>query len=255
MARAFIQCNNTFDFTTGEKRLTPINPNVYNAYYGLRELGFECIFFETYEELLEWHHVKSEIICGGIGMIHRRLKDFDINTDEINYPDELNSYLKRDIWYSTINEVRDSPEQWPVFVKSVEGKKLTGKVIASITDLVGCGSCDDNYDVICSNVKDIISEWRVFVRYGKVLDVKPYKGDWTVHYDPEIIKNTINDYTTAPAAYSIDFGVTSEGETILIEVNDGYALGCYGLSYWLYSKFMLSRWAELTDTVDDYWYI
>ena len=55
--------------------------------------------------------------------------------------------------------------------------------------------------------------------------------------------------------YGINFGVTSKGETLLVEVNEGYALGCYGLLPDLYVKMIITRWAELTDTLDEYWYI
>lgn len=37
-----------------------------------------------------------------------------------------------------------------------------------------------------------------FVRYGKILDVRLYKGDWKVHYNPSIIENAIKDYVNAP---------------------------------------------------------
>ena len=81
--------------------------------------------------------------------------------------------------------------------------------------------------------------WRVFVRYGKILDIRPYKGDWKVHYAPSVIEDAIKAYTTAPNSYGIDFGVTSGGETLLVEVNEGYALGCYGLFPHLYAKFLI----------------
>ncbi len=29
--------------------------------------------------------------------------------------------------------------------------------------------------------------------------------------------------------FSMDFGLTDDGRTLLIEVNDGYSIGCYGL--------------------------
>ena len=47
------------------------------------------------------------------------------------------------------------------------------------------------------------------------------------------------------------FGVTGEGRTLLIEMNDGYSIGCYGLNDVLYAKFLYARWAELTGTVDE----
>ena len=217
--RAFIQCDRIDGL--------PINPNVYNAYYGLRNLGFECIFFKTYQELLDHHHTRGEVISGGLEII----------------------------WRSKINYIRDHPREWPVFIKSVEGKRLTGKVISELKDLVGCGCCDDNYDILCSTPVEFISEWRVFVRHGEILDVRPYKGDWKKHYDPEVIKDAIKDYKSSPLAYGIDFGVTSDEKTLLIEVNDGYALGCYGLQAHTYAKFLLTRWAELTDTFDEFWYL
>ena len=66
--RAFIQCDRIDGL--------PINPNVYNAYYGLRNLGFECIFFKTYQELLDHHHTRGEVISGGLEIIRKRLSDF-----------------------------------------------------------------------------------------------------------------------------------------------------------------------------------
>jgi succinate-acetate transporter protein len=41
-------------------------------------------------------------------------------------------------------------------------------------------------------------------------------------------------------------------KTLLIEVNDGYALGSYGLFYIDYAKILAARWAELTGTKDEY---
>ena len=49
----------------------------------------------------------------------------------------------------------------------------------------------------------------------------------------------------------MDFGVTADGRTLMIEVNDGYSLGCYGLLYLDYAKLLSARWAELTDTYDE----
>lgn len=233
----------------------PCNLNAFTAFVGLRAMGYECIFFQKYEELIEHNHSKEELIVSGIGMIKRRLQDFGINCAAINYPRKLSKYLGRKIWRSTINEIANNPKVWPVFIKSVEGKRLSGRVISSIHDLVGCGCCDNDYEVLCSEPVDFIAEWRVFVRYGKILDVRPYKGDWKIHYDPSVIEKAIKDYTTAPNAYGIDFGATSNGKTLLVEVNEGYALGCYGLLPHLYAKFIITRWAGLTDTLDEYWYI
>lgn len=49
----------------------------------------------------------------------------------------------------------------------------------------------------------------------------------------------------------MDFGVTNTGATILVEVNDGYSLGNYGLDSLLYAKLLSARWTELTNTIDE----
>lgn len=44
----------------------------------------------------------------------------------------------------------------------------------------------------------------------------------------------------------MDWGVTDDNRTLLIEVNDGYALGNYGLHPSLYAALLEARWHEIT---------
>lgn len=107
-------------------------------------------------------------------------------------------------------------------------------------------------EIICSEVIDFVSEWRCFVRYGEILDIRFYNGDPNKEYERKIIEASISDYEEAPAAYSLDFGVTTDGRTLLIEMNDGFAIGCYGLNEELYAKFLTARWAELVGVEDPF---
>lgn len=59
------------------------------------------------------------------------------------------------------------------------------------------------------------------------------------------------DGVGAPAGYAADFGVTGDGRTLLVEINDGYPLGCYGLQHNLYAQLLSARWAELVGTEDE----
>jgi hypothetical protein len=81
--------------------------------------------------------------------------------------------------------------------------------------------------------------------------VRHYRGDWRLRPDPATIEKAVRNFSSAPAGYAIDFGLTDKGETLLIEVNDGYSLGCYGLLYLDYAKLLSARWAELTGTTDE----
>jgi hypothetical protein len=247
--RAFIQC------TISNNILEPINPNVFNAYKGLEDMGFECVKFSTLQDLADYYHSRGEIIVGGIGIIRKRLKAFDIDPITVDYPEELKEFLGRTIQESTLSNIANNPETWPIFIKSKEQKRITGKVIRNASDLVGLGYQEENPEIYISEVMDFVSEYRVFVRYGEVLDCKHYWGDPMVFPDAAIIKAAISKYQSAPDAYGIDFAVTKEGKTVLIEVNDAWALGCYGLEMHLYAKFLITRWAQITNTIDEFFYI
>lgn len=247
--RAFLQSRDS------DYGLEPCNHNIFNAYCGLRDMGFECVRFKSLEDLEDHHHHRDEIIVGGVGMIRKRLQKFDIVPPMVDYPAELSPYLGRIILESKLSAVVNNPDLWPIFIKSKEQKLLTGKVISSTKDLVGIGFQEEDIDIYRSAVIDFVSEYRVFVRYGEILDMKHYWGDPLILPDPKVIQNAIKDYTSAPDAYGIDFGVTKDGKTLLIEVNDAWALGCYGLESHTYAKFLLTRWAQLTDTPDQFFYI
>lgn len=212
-------------------------------------MGFETVCFCGKEKLCE--SVKEDIIVGYVDTVRQRLYDFNIITPEIDYPDELQEYLGRRVWKTKMSEVNNDPTKWPVFVKPVEDKQFTGVVVNSPKDLIGCGIAGVNQDVYCSEAVDFKAEWRCFVRYGEILDVRPYKGDWRKHFDPNVIENAVKDFRSAPKGYAADFGITRDGRTLLVEINDGYSLGCYGLFYIDYAKLLSARWAELTGTNDD----
>lgn len=221
----------------------------YGAYEGFYEMGFEIVPFYDFSELKSSNI--EDVVVSSVNRVRGRLYEFGIITPEMDYPESLQKYLGRKIWPSTINTINTHPELWPVFVKPVEDKKFTGVVVRSPKDLIGCGTEGTDVDVTCSEILDIRTEWRVFVRYGHILDVRRYKGDWRLHYDPNVIESAVKDFTDAPAGYAIDFGVTADGRTVLIEVNDGYSLGHYGLMENLYAKLLSARWAELTGTEDE----
>ena len=238
--RAFIQCNSG---------MLPFNETVYNAYLGFEEMGVETVFFNNLSMLEEAN--KEDVVVGGLDPTKWRLDQLGCEYPELDYPEELQKYLGRKIWRSSINSINSNPDLWPVFVKPYVDKRFTGRVINSTKDLIGCGSCYENYDVICSDVIDIKAEWRAFIRYGKLVDIRRYKGDWKVHFNPDVIEQSIIDYTSRPAGYAMDFGITDKGETVLVEVNDGFSIGSYGLFHIDYAKLLSARWAELTATEDE----
>jgi hypothetical protein len=117
--------------------------------------------------------------------------------------------------------------------------------------LISCGDEREDTEIWCSEPVKFVAEWRCFVRYGEIIDVRKYGGDWRLKYDYKIIEQALEAYKSAPKAYAMDFGLTDNDRTLLVEVNDGYSLGSYGLLSLDYAKFLSARWAEITGTKDE----
>lgn len=96
--RVFIQAKNG----------TPTDQDHFNAYIGFREMGFETVFFETFEELAE--SKMDDVVVGYIDTVAARLRDFNREIEDMDYPEVLRKYLKRRLWKSTANTVNSNPE-------------------------------------------------------------------------------------------------------------------------------------------------
>lgn len=244
--RAFIAKGNTDLFISKEI----ITENTYAAFYGFSAMGWEIEFFEG-DPPMGLH--RDDVVVGWITQVKQAVRNLGIEPPvELDYPDQLRQYLGRDIWKSTLHKVYADDSTWPVFVKPVLGKQFTGKLITRLGDLVGLGSQDDR-EIWCSEPVDFVSEWRCFVRYGKLIDCRCYKGNFTVHPNYFIVNSCIADYKDQPAAFTLDVGVVSDiggHKTLLVEVNDGYAMGSYGLRPFEYAKMISARWSQIVNIPD-----
>ena len=237
--KVYIQC-------AGNK--LPYNVNTFSAMLGFEQMGIETVLFCDKEELKNAD--VSDIVAGGVGSVKQFLEDRGIKIGDIDYPSSLSAYYGRKIWSTTSRSFLDN-NTYPLFIKPKQGKLFTGFVCNNEIDIAGRFSPEDDIPVYCSEVRNILVEWRCFVRYGKILDIRRYKGELGKVYSLQKVNEMIAAYNDAPAAYSIDIGLTSEGDTIIVEINDGYSLGSYGLDPLLYAKLLSARWAELTGTEDE----
>lgn len=233
-----------------------LRPGIYSniTFYAAREAYFNMGFdIEEIESPDELEHIEQDhLFLGTIQFMQTALRKLGIEVPPpLDYPESLKAFWGRSITESTMNEIAADPNQWNVFVKP-KGytKKFTGRLIRSTKDLVGCGDTEMNTPVWVSEPVTFVAEWRVFVRYKTILDVRPYKGDWKAPFDPEIITAAVEAYTDQPAAYALDFGRTTDDRFLLVEANDGYSLRSYGLFYINYAKLLSARWAELTGQTD-----
>lgn len=238
--KAYIQCENSG---------LPYNINTFSAMLGFQQMGIETVLFSDKDELSKAE--TSDIVVGGVGRVKQFLESRGIYVSDIDYPESLSMYFGRKIWETTSDSVLTEKKNFPLFIKPKQGKMFTGFVCNNESDIAGRFSPDENIPVYCSEVMNFITEWRCFVRYGDILDIRRYKGELGKTYSLKVIKDMVQSFLDAPAAYSIDIGITDNDETIIVEVNDGYSLGSYGLDPLLYAKLLSARWAELTGTEDE----
>ncbi len=226
----------------------PYNINTFSAMLGFEQMGFETILFSSLNEL---DTVSEEnIVVGGVGRVKAFLEQRDIVIEDIDYPEQLTRFYGRKIWSTTTQELLSQHYEESVFVKPKLGKQFNGFIYRSEQDLIGRITANQNVEIYCSEVLNIKEEWRCFVRNGEILDIRRYAGGLGHCYDIKSVRQMAVQYSDSPKGYALDIGVTDQGKTVIIEINDGYSLGSYGLDSLLYAKLLSARWAEITDTVD-----
>jgi hypothetical protein len=223
----------------------------YAAWKGFGAKGYPLDFFE-WDELTGRHLplARNTLLVGGTVAVHKALAQLELPIPgPLNVPEPLRAFAGRELHATTLRDVRQQFELGrtrPLFVKPLSAaKEFAGMVVSTTTDLARVRHLEDDLAIQAAEALAFVSEWRYFVLRGTVVGAAHYKGDCFVHPSATTVRNAVLTYTSAPAAYGLDFAVTSDGVTLLIEANDGFALGCYGLDPVIYADMLEARWCEL----------
>lgn len=226
----------------------PDGLNNFAAFDGFQQLGVETAPFYGFGDVETLDLGPEAGIVGYVGDYWAALKKLSIPIpNPIDYPEELEEWFGRKIWKATLGEMRQSTQQ--VFVKPVSEKLFTGFVWRAQGDQLRVATLPDDAELWVSDRIEFVSEYRCFVKDGDILGARYYKGDWGVAIDRRAVEAAVNAFKSSPRSYSLDFGTTADGRTLLVEVNDAYALGNYGLPSVLYAQLLEARWEELTRCV------
>jgi hypothetical protein len=225
------------------------NISFYTGLEAFYNMGFQINEVSTFDHL----DVKeNHVFLGSIQFVHQALQLLKHEIPEpFDYPGSLEKFYGRKIYPSTISQISNNSNQWNVFIKP-RGflKQFTGRVIKGTADLIGTSNYEFDTPIWVSEPVNFISEWRVFVRYNEVLGVRHYKGDWRCNYDFKVIESAVKTFKDSPNAYALDFGLTNDGRLLVVEANEGYSIGSYGLFYVDYAKLIATRWCQLTGQRD-----
>lgn len=93
---------------------------------------------------------------------------------------------------------------------------------------------------------EIITEWRCYVYKNEIYDMKNYSGEFNVVPNINYINAVLKQNTDFPIAYTADVGLLKSGKNVVIEFNDMYAIGNYGLRNDKYLSLLKERYLEIT---------
>ncbi len=180
----------------------------------------------------------------------------------LSYPLELDRFLGRAVDISMIGDLRGS-----VFVKPVTTKQFTGFVWHEfappadysehdLEQLLAMRKLPATTPVWVSDRVKFVSEWRYYVRDSRVVGRARYDPEGekdAPEPDMDVVLAAIREMATSPncpAAYGLDMGVLADGRTVMVELNDAWALGHYGraLEPKDYLGLLAARWAQVLST-------
>lgn len=153
----------------------------------------------------------------------------------------------REFILTTLGEVRSNDKK--VFIKPVDIKLFTGFVFDAISRNSNSHIPDDTIVMQYDVLPKIISEWRCYIHMNKIIDVKNYCGNLFSIPNEEYIKSIINENKDFPIAYTIDIGILENGENVVIEFNDMWAIGNYGIPNDIYLRLLKDRYFEIIKTL------
>ncbi len=228
---------------------------VYLARQPLEDRGFTIVPFDdfTLPDLIKCEAFdKNDIVVGSVESTKAFWKTVGIEIPKyIGYPKSLDAFYGRTIKRTRFGKI--TIDDLPIFIKPAYDIKLfTGFVLEKSTTLHNIGmyysDVNPNTAIYTSEVVDIISEYRCFVHKNELVGIKHYAGDFCSFPNLSSIYKMIRSYKeNAPISYTLDVGIINDinEKTILIEINDFWAIGGYGLDGKTYVRMLIDRFQEI----------
>lgn len=223
----------------------PFDDWACDAYLGWRDNGANI---KLYEDIDDVPLNKYVILVGCIEDTTKWFKECGIPIPEpMTMPEELRKYAKRKIMTMSLGDAL-AYDKYPFFIKPYSTlKQFWYGIIKNDADKVHFNK-DIPLDstVLISEVVPMDAEYRCYIIDKKIIGVHYYNGDFKLYPNIELVEQMIEDYIQQPRAYCIDVAVRQDTrETILVECNDAWSLGNYGLPPKLYVRLLTTRWREI----------
>lgn len=222
---------------------------------GFKEKGYE-IESSKIESLDDFNILKNKhekfIAIGGIPFVKKVLNFQNLNFKNLSYPHKnLLQFCDRKFELVPLKEIKIMLSlgeiKTPIFIKPYSNHKIfNGHVVKEFRDLLKTVHINDNETVVTSDFVNFISEYRIFITNGNIVGISNYCGDPLIFPNKfilnKMVKEAYESYNLA--GFSVDVGITDDNRTLLVECNDGFCLGNYGLNYLSYTTLVEERWKQ-----------
>jgi hypothetical protein len=134
-----------------------------------------------------------------------------------------------------------------LFIKPFEIKLFTGLVLDGCQYACLDGLPEDTKVMAYKPFNSpIITEWRVYIDNGEIEDIRNYSGDVMLMPDKGYIEEVIEkDCQFFPKVYTIDVAILEDGSHQVVEFNDMWAIGNYGVPNYIYVELLKKRYFEI----------
>jgi hypothetical protein len=232
----------------------PFTRNMFDLSQGFSELGEEVKTYNASDVFADTiPATENDIVVGHIQQCRNYVfKICGKTIPNLDYPEELIPFMQRKFWKATLGDIYSmvtlSGNIDPLFVKTTEQKFVTGFVCKNFSDYVkNCSGVDHKTEIFVSEVVEFKAEFRAYIHRHQIVNALRYKGDYDVAPSKKTLEAMLYALrnTKMPIAYSIDVGILPNGETVLVECNDGFALGNYGVYARKYAEMHRDRWYQM----------
>ena len=236
----------------------PINDFTYQAYEAIKFMNWvyshelEPIYahcqFACLEQLQKWegdvyeHHIP----VGTIEFVHTYMEKIGKEIPKpINVPESLFDFAGRRIVNGSISSFNSFKKEKDVYVKSNDEIKDDDNDLYSSQPHSKGGSFQ-----MSDWVSDIEKEFRLFIFNNEIRGISLYRIDNEkenmfnpyVGLDKVFCEKAVEAYQDSPIAYTLDIGIRSNGENLVIECHNFYSCGIYGWSNYAAYINMITGW-------------
>lgn len=133
-----------------------------------------------------------------------------------------------------------------LFIKPEQIKLFSGMVFDNMCINI-LKEFPDNTEVYVSLPFEskILSEWRFYIRDKNIIDARNYSGDFTIVPNFKLANDLVKNNDKFPISYTMDIAILENNKNVIIEYNDMWAIGNYGMDNSDYYKLLRLRYFEI----------